>query len=139
MKQFLILISGFLVGCTSQQDPVKEVQFPASVDLQAMAIEESLISVHQGVPGEVPFWNAYAQRFIYAPAFDFDIVDGADSYRFNAVSDESDETFTFISEKPWVDRSSIWKDIPISMVQLTVEGMKDGQVVGRFSFQKLCQ
>ena len=52
--------------------------------LNARALEESLVPVHPGSRGEVPFWNKYSFKFTYAPAFDFDDVEGATGYTYVA-------------------------------------------------------
>ena len=51
--------------------------------LNARAAKEYLVPVRPGVPGGQPFWNVYANKFTFAPAFDFPEVEGAAKYRFD--------------------------------------------------------
>lgn len=49
--------------------------------LNAQARAEYLQPIHPGsADGSVSFWNAYATKFIYAPAFDFKAVEGVKPY-----------------------------------------------------------
>ena len=41
----------------------------------------SAVPLRPGEPGKAPFWNAYAKRFIYAPVFDFNRVEGGVKYQ----------------------------------------------------------
>ena len=93
--------------------------------LNAQALEESLRPVHPGIRGEVPFWNKYSFKFSYAPAFDFDDVDGAVGYAY-VVGTENGETLSFKADTPRADLSEIWKDIPAGTVHLKVQAL-DGQ------------
>lgn len=56
----------------------------ASLDyaaINAQAAEQYLRPIRPGYEGRNPFWNGFAKKFIYAPAFDFDEVAGAANYR----------------------------------------------------------
>ena len=47
----------------------------ASLDyaaINAQAAEQYLHPIRPGYEGRNPFWNGFAKKFIYAPAFDFD-------------------------------------------------------------------
>ncbi len=95
------------------------------------AIEETLIPVRPGVPGEQSFWNGLARRFIQVPSFDFKEIKEAKHYKFSAHSETDGKAYTFISEKPWDLLSPIWQKLPVGNVHLTVEGADDnGQVIG---------
>ena len=50
--------------------------------LNSQAQAEYQIPVRPGTDGTHPFWNEYALKFIYAPAFDFPEQEGAAKYRF---------------------------------------------------------
>lgn len=51
-----------------------------------------------GIPGKVPFGNAYAKSFMYAPAFD---------------------------KVPYAPLTPIWDKLPVGQVALAVEGLDD--------------
>ena len=96
-----------------------------------MALEESVQPVHPGVPGEVPFWNHYAKRFIYAPAFDYKEVEGAVKYRFDVASEADGKTYSFTDEVPWAPLSQVWTQVPVGYFNITVTGLdKEGNEVG---------
>jgi len=98
--------------------------------LHARAIEESLVPVRPGVPGQTPFWNRYAMQFIHAPAFDFKELPGARSYRFRASAADG-KTYSMTAPKPWAPLSPVWKDLPVGRVALKVEGLDEqGRVLG---------
>ncbi|MBS0001074.1 MAG: hypothetical protein KFF73_18970 [Cyclobacteriaceae bacterium] len=102
------------------------VSLPGPDQLHDMATAESLISIHSGIPGEIPFWNTHAQRFIYAPAFDFETVEGADNYLYIARTASSGQEYSFQSPVPWDNLSTIWKDLPVDEVDLAVIA-RDGE------------
>jgi len=43
-------------------------------ELSKQAKEEANTPIRPGLPGKQPFWNGYARKFMYAPAFDFPSV-----------------------------------------------------------------
>ena len=50
--------------------------------LHRAAMREYLNPIRPGYEGRNPFWNAFATKFIYAPAFGFEPVENAVKYRF---------------------------------------------------------
>ena len=50
--------------------------------LHRAAMRECLNPIRPGYEGRNPFWNAFATKFIYAPAFGFEPVENAVKYRF---------------------------------------------------------
>ena len=50
--------------------------------LNARAAKEYLEPIRPGYEGRNPYWNVFAKKFIYAPAFDFKEIAGAERYRF---------------------------------------------------------
>ena len=56
--------------------------------------EQILVSydtpVRPGYEGRNPYWNKFAKKFMYAPAFDFKAVEGAKTYQ-GAVPSSSSE------------------------------------------------
>ena len=98
--------------------------------LTEQAKSEYLTPVHPG--GEArPFWNGFAKKFIYAPAFDFSVVEGAVQYRYTVTS-ESGQSWSFTSDSPQSALSPIWTSIPEGTnVALKVEALNgSGEVVG---------
>ncbi len=80
-------------------------------------------------------WNAFSNKFIYVPAFDFKPVDKAVKYRYTvSLSDgngTAGEKWSFESEVPTSPLTPIWKDIPVGNVVLKVEALdKKGRVIG---------
>ena len=60
-----------------------------------ISLEESAIPIHSGVPGKTPFWNSNARQFIYAPAFDYKVINSADKYRYAIVSEVDGSKYNF--------------------------------------------
>lgn len=99
--------------------------------LAVQALEESLVPIRPGSPGESLFGNAYAKRFIYAPAFDFKAANGAVSYRFTASSATDEKDYHFDAGQPWAPLTPIWKELPVGHVHLEVQGFDEqGEAVG---------
>ena len=123
MKKSLLFIALFcaMISCAPQKD--------ANRQLAEKAAAEYLQPVHPG-SAERPFWNGFAKKFIYAPSFDFQRVEGAANYLFTATS--NDEKWTFTADDPQSPLSPIWNQIPQGTdVTLTVEGLAaDGTVLG---------
>lgn len=76
-------------------------------------------AVHPVIACDRPFWNAYSYRFMYAPAFDYKLCEGAKSYRFTVGSN------VFEADKPWASLGPIWKDIEPGGACLKVEALKE--------------
>jgi maltose/maltodextrin transport system substrate-binding protein len=111
----LFIISGSFNLC---QPPA-----PAEIDYYQQSLEESLIQIRPGIPGESPFWNKYAIRFINVPAFNFKPIEVAAHYRFTATSLSDSMDYVFTAGQPWSPLLPIWKELPTGMVNLTVEGI----------------
>lgn len=94
--------------------------------------KESTEPIHPGIPGETPFWNEKAFRFIYAPAFNFKKISQAVKYRFEITSLKSDEKFSFTGSEPHAPLSLVWAKIPVGYFDLTVLGISSsGEILGR--------
>lgn len=116
----LIIIS---ISCSSVT--TKELSFKEE------AILESIQPVHPGVPGEVPFWNTFAKRFIYAPAFDYKNIPGAQNYLYKVTSEVDAKTFQFESEVPYASLSPIWDQLPVGYFNIQVSGVsEEGEEMG---------
>ncbi|TLS49124.1 hypothetical protein FE782_27165 [Paenibacillus antri] len=85
-------------------------------------LQETQQPLRPGVPGKSPFWNKYAKRFVYAPAFDLPLVPGASAYRFTVVGRDG-LSRSFHADVPWAPLSPVWNDIPHGLTKLTVEGV----------------
>ena len=77
-------------------------------------------------------WNNFAKKFIYAPAFHFDEVQGAESYVFTLTPDGG-EALSFKASKPTAPLSPVWDKLPVGkQVDLTVDALAaDGKVIAR--------
>jgi len=93
MLTTLFVTSGLLHQCKSPG--------LAEIDYYQQSLEESLIPIRPGIPGESPFWNKYATRFINIPSFDFKPIEGAAHYRFTATSECDGMDYVFTAEQPW--------------------------------------
>jgi len=107
--------------------------------LHAQAVRESLTPIRPGLPGKRPFWNVNARRFIWAPAFDFPALPGAERYRFTATVGKQE--FSFMATKPWAPLTPIWRDLPVGNVSLVVTAIGGPEdkvlgVVGRRKFYR---
>lgn len=98
-------------------------------DMHDQAIQESLIPVRPGIPGQRPFWNENSRRFVYVPAFDFKVVDGAKSYLLTAYTKTE---YRFESPSPTALLTPVWLQIPIGTVELKCEALDapGGKVIG---------
>ncbi|MEI6914045.1 MAG: family 43 glycosylhydrolase, partial [Armatimonadota bacterium] len=102
------------------------------IDVRNQAIQESLVPIRPGIPGERPFWNESSRRFIHVPAFDFKPVEGAKSYLFTATSVYGQTERKFEANTPNAALTPIWRDLPIGSVRLKCEALdaKGGKVIG---------
>lgn len=120
--------------------------------INAQAISEYDVPIRCGYQGKMPFWNEFADKFIYAPAFDFAPVEGAVRYRFTIkyvdgiyrrpvyvragermpTSEEliarmpdmtQGRTWTFEADSPKAPLTPVWADIEPGNVFLTVEAL----------------
>ena len=82
-----------------------------------------------GVDGQEE-WNVRASLFMYPPTFAFAKVGGAVRYRFIAT-DGAGMRHAFENGEPTASLASIWKDVPVGWVLLTVTGLgADGRELG---------
>lgn len=140
MKKISIIVSILLlsIGFSYCKRNNNSFSVNYTVDYEAVASElalEILKPIRPGIPGETPFWNEYARRFIYVPSFNLPVVANASKYLFTATS--FDETkYSFIGENPWSDISPIWSEIPVGFVNLEVIGLDDNEEVLGISGEK---
>ncbi len=58
-----------------------------------------------------PYWNLFAKKFTFAPAFGFPAVEGAVNYKY-LVRQEGVEKASFMASLPTEDLGRIWASIP---------------------------
>ena len=92
------------------------------------------IPVRPGFEGKNPCWNKFAKKFMYAPAFDFKVMEGAASYLYTVTEvpgDSTSRSWSFTADAPYLSLSPIWRDIPVGEVELKVEAHDDeGNLIG---------
>ncbi len=136
-----IFTSLFLaLGCLqlyAQEQKKGEIHFNYE-SLSNNELEESLIPIWQGEAFNMPFWNKYAKRFIYAPAFDFNEIEGAVNYQFVATASNFDFDVTmFTTKNPWDNLAPIWLKLPQGYIDLEVVGLdSNGQNLGQAGTRK---
>ena len=118
-----IILLAALAGCRTET-PEKTWD-----KLNAMAAKEYLEPLRPGYEGRNPYWNVFAKKFIYAPAFDFKDVEGAANYRF-VITDKDGKDVSFDATTPHAPLSPVWNDIPVGDTKLCVLAVgKDGNVL----------
>ncbi len=117
-KYYLILLVLLFQGPVFAGTPVLRYK-----KLNTRARKEYSVPVRPGYEGRNPAWNPYAKKFIYAPAFDFQAVEGADSYRYVLRAKDGDGVWTFRANAPDRSLDKIWADVPPGHVVLTVEAL----------------
>ena len=75
-------------------------------DLNARADEEYRQPIRKGEP----YWNVFAKKFLYAPAFGFGKVEGADSYEYTLIQ-QGRPVASFTAPSPDEDLGSVWSGI----------------------------
>jgi len=89
-------------------------------------------------PGR-PFWNAFATKFIYAPAFDFEERTGARAYVFR-LSDKEGHAWEMKAKSPKADLSPVWDGIPagaevtLNVFPLLPSGVDETDTLGHRTF-----
>lgn len=134
-----LLITLFLLANLSCNQNINNKNIIDYDKVNLTVYQETFESIRPGIPGKIPFWNRYAQQYIYAPAFEVLPLTTAEKYLFTALGSDSIE-YTFIAEKTYEDLSPIWNEIPVGFVQLKISGIDlQGNEVGEkklFSFYK---
>src|SRR5574344_977685 len=123
--------------------PVTALNAEEKIDyskVNAQALQEYQQPVRPGTNGINPFWNEFAKKFMYAPAFDFPEAKKAKEYLFT-VSDKAGKQWTFKASSPKADLSPIWQQIPTGKVVLTVialnkKGEQTTDTVGKRKFMR---
>ena len=136
--------------------------------LHRAAMREYLDPIRPGYEGRNPFWNAFATKFIYAPAFGFEPVENAVKYRFtvshlgtsmvespryrkDAPTEDPEprrvlgpgvptgRSWSFEADSPQQSLAPVWNDIPAGRVRVTAEGLDaSGRVLGKAGSGNSC-
>lgn len=130
-----LIVSYIEIACSALPKITEQKPFANKVlkfdraRLHEQAVKESLVSIRQGVPGKIPFWNGHARQFMYAPAFDFKPMQGAVVYRFTALA--YGQGWSFEAKEPVASLESIWKKLPDGKkeIQCVPIGAKRGDVL----------
>ena len=85
--------------------------------------ERSTVPVRPGEPGKAPFWNAFAKRFIFAPAFDYRRVENAVKYQYEIWSLKDSSSHSFESDVPYAPLTPVWAGVPVGNFDLRVIGV----------------
>lgn len=150
-KTLILIAAAVLCACRGSD--------PETPDKTAM--REYLTPIRPGYEGRNPFWNTFATKFIYAPAFGFEPVENAVKYRFtlshlgtamvespryrkDALTEDPEprrilgpghptgQTWSFEADSPQANLAPVWNDIPVGRVRVTVEGLDAaGKIAGR--------
>ncbi len=130
----------FQISCdTSAHDRAERASTQALFTEQAR--HASTRPIRPGIANERPFWNQYAKRFIYAPAFDFQASPNVSGYRFTVTSKTNAKEVHFEAESPWASLAPIWADLPEDHYHLSVEALpaandSTDKVIGERDFLK---
>ena len=129
----LLTTCTLLCGCCGSDCGTADASLDYAA-INAQAAEQYLHPIRPGYEGRNPFWNGFAKKFIYAPAFDFDEVAGAANYRFTVVplGEETQASWSFTADSPKAALTPVWGEIPVGQVRLVVEGLDaSGKALGK--------
>ena len=127
MKKTLIALAALFMCLSCEQGTDKYEK------LNEQAIAEYNIPIRPGYEGRNPYWNKFAKKFMYAPAFDFKEVEGATAYRYIIKEDKKKDAaeWSFTAEAPHLSLAPVWQQITPGNVTLTVEALgKENDSIG---------
>jgi len=82
------------------------------------------------VLSDVPAWSKYSKMFMYAPTFDFDVMEKAEKYKYKLLASDG-KIFSFEAQKPNLPLSPVWEKIPEGTVFLNIIALnKAGDSIG---------
>ncbi|MBQ1253417.1 MAG: hypothetical protein IIY05_03640 [Alistipes sp.] len=121
-RLFLATLLLLCVACNTESDIER---------LNSQALEEYNIPVRPGYEGRNPYWNEFATKFTYAPAFDFKEVEGAEHYLYTVTPKDGngEESWTMQADKPYLSLTPIWQQIEVGYVTLKVEAMQADKAI----------
>lgn len=80
-----ILIAFLSASCSMDKETELKEEIPAAYDNP----------IRPGYEGRNPYWNKFAIKFMYAPAFDFKEVEGAVANRYTVTHNIEDAPFSY--------------------------------------------
>lgn len=96
--------------------------------LNRQAAREYLRPVRRGGTDGRPYWNVFAKKFTYAPAFGFPAVGGAHSYKYTVEWDGGSAGFN--AATPCETLARVWDKVPAGSARLTVTALgRDGKAI----------
>ena len=111
--------------------PEPKAAAPATGPFAAEELQRSTVPLRPGLPGTIPFWNTFAKRFIFAPAFDYRAVQGAVRYSYEIVSHRDWSKYSFESDVPHAPLTPVWAGLPVGTFDLQVIGLSaEGRRLG---------
>lgn len=132
MKKHILYLalSCIFAGCGCDQKSADTAcGQPDFAALNEQAREEYLQPIRPGYIEGNPYWNVFAKRFMYAPAFNFKTIENAASYRFTLS--QGDRSWSFAAETPNAPLSEVWDSIPVGQTKLIVEALSaEGKTLG---------
>lgn len=114
------------ISCNQEESKIEK--------LNKQAIAEYNIPIRPGYEGRNPYWNKFATKFMYAPAFDFKAVEGAATYKYTVKEKYKDnaQEWSFTTDAPNKSLAPIWQQITPGYVTLTVEALdKESNLIGQ--------
>ena len=126
MKRLFLAISLCMVVCSACDSSSRKIE-----RLNRQALKEYNTPIRPGYEGRNPYWNKFAQKFIYAPAFDFNAVEGAAAYLYTITPKTGGEgkSWSFVADAPNLSLSEVWGEIEVGNVVLKVEALDENQQV----------
>ena len=133
MKKTLIALATLFL-CASCGQKINKIE-----KLNEQAVAEYNIPIRPGYEGKNPYWNKFATKFMYAPAFDFKEVEGAATYKYTVKENKKEPVaeWSFTDAAPNKSLAPIWQHIIPGNVILTVEALdKDNNVIAQAGERK---
>ncbi len=127
MKKTLTILAILFLCISCEQETNKTEK------LNKQAIAEYNIPIRPGYEGRNPYWNKFAKKFMYAPAFDFKTIEGAVTYKYIVKENkkENAKEWSFTADAPNKSLAPIWQQITPGDVILTIEALdKDKKTIG---------
>ncbi len=133
MKKTIIALTALLL-CISCEQEANKIE-----KLNQQAIAEYNIPIRPGYEGKNPYWNKFATKFMYAPAFDFKKTEGATEYKYTVKENKTEnaQEWSFTADAPNKSLAPIWQQIIPGNVILIVEALdKDKKVIEKSGERK---
>lgn len=127
MRKVLFVLAA-LAMCVSCKQPLSKTD-----ELNNRAIAEYNNPVRPGYEGKNPYWNKFSKKFMFAPAFDFQAVEGAATYRYTITQNvkENAKEWSFTADAPNLSLAPVWQQVEVGDVVLKVEALdKEQNVMG---------